>query len=164
MRKILLICLFIVFSASGLMAEQPFGKCSNQVLRGIYAISSSGWGPDLYQTPDKLVYFTSVAQVTYDGNGKGEGFIVANIGGVAMRATLSENYNVNPDCTVNDELTADAVLPPGFPPIQFKNWQFLIMNPDGTEGVAMAVTPDLTNPMLPAPQIVSSTIRRISRH
>jgi hypothetical protein len=147
-------------ATSWLPADQKC-TCSDQVLRGTYIIWSSGWGPDLQNTPGKFVPFNSVARVTYDGKGGGEGFIVGNVGGTALKATLTETYKVNPDCTVNDELTADVELPAGYPPLQIKTSQFLIIDTDGQEGVAVAVSPDISNPLLPAPQIVSSTMKRI---
>jgi hypothetical protein len=164
MKRLLLLGLFVVVATSWLMADQPRCTCSDEVLRGTYIIWSSGWGPDLQNTPGKFVPFNSVARVTYDGKGGGEGFIVGNVGGTALKATLVESYKVNPDCTVDDELTADAVLPPGYPPIQIKSRQFILIDTDGQEGVAIAVSADLSNPMLPAPQIVSSTMKRIKCH
>ena len=74
-------------------------------LRGTYTMSGSGFidmskllpGMGL---PSGMIPMTWVGAQTYDGHGKGTGWVSFNAGGNHMNAQLDQTYAVQPDCSV----------------------------------------------------------------
>ena len=100
---------FMILSACMLVAShaanaQDCSDWSNRDLRGTYTMTGSGW-IDLSKMvptlPPGSIPMSWAGAFSWDGEGKGTGWVSINAGGVQMNiAFVNMTYDMKPDCSV----------------------------------------------------------------
>jgi hypothetical protein len=101
------ICMLTVLPA---VKAQDCSNWSNYDLRGTYTMSGSGYidVSKVFPTlglPSGMVPMSWVGAHTYDGKGKGTGWVSINAGGNQMTAQMAVTYSMQPNCSLKITFT-----------------------------------------------------------
>lgn len=91
-----------MFYAQSAVAQEQSGKvkgCSNAILRGGFAYTSTGTLLDSYVPPPLAGPFAEVGRQTFDGKGNTDATATLSTNGNIVQVTIAGTYTVNPDCT-----------------------------------------------------------------